>query len=630
MRTGNCKKLKATFRKCKYNYYIMNKYDEYRTCVKILHDRLSGKFNYQNLYFPLIGLFVNGQWVINIREELLCKIPFSKQFVVLTPNNAIQRLGQFISADQLVGQEDIIIRLVELIRDIRLAEKADGDEGIFKQYKQRVNWVELVIEKYNDFLFFDDNFFHKDGVLIHGKNYKKALKWLAQTEPTFREFQAYIRLAKEKKLVGFNTRTPTWPVRRMNAAIHYLDNKNYVPVQRYSDEVPNEKRDRDKHTPAAKYTTAEKTYYGYGTFGFEDFIKDSGEWLLSVPPVVQEQVAEIVDGDIAAVDQLAELVACCCLEIPVKPRLWAIMTNRITTICNFLNVVFSEEQQNASIRMEVNPKNTFGVAGITALIENTYRGLPFVQLQASVPALVLNDVYFRLLKKAITMKPIVLSQQGVGKLTYINRSQWVIFIKQEKELRTYKEYLGELVETVALPKVNISDDTREADVASGIWLTTIFAIYGLTKMLENRKVVEPYDPYALIESFLKETCVLGDHEICYKDELYEAYSLYLQNRYSMKPIPKGRFHNLISSKPNILETRPRTSRADNKRGYRGISVDMKKAEVDSPERRKEKIASYLDAINKKVLTLLELNGDGGIEKQPNSEGDKNDENSGSW
>lgn len=620
MKTVSCRKLNATVRKCKNNYYLTNKDAEYRTCIKILYDRLSGKFNYQNLYFPLIELFVNGQWVVNNRNEVLCKIPSSNQFVVLTPSNAIQRLGHFISADQLLGQEDIIIRLVELIRDIRLAEKADGDEGIFEKYKQRVNWAELVIEKYNDFLFFDDVFFHKDGVLIHGKNYKKVLNWLPKTEPTFREFQAYIRLAKEKKLVRFNTRTPTWPVRRMNAAIHYLDNKNYVPIQRFSDEVPNEKRDRDKHTSATKGISAEKTYYGYGTFGFEDFIRDSRECLLGVPPWVQEQVAEIVDGNLSTVDQLAELFACCCLEIPVKPRLWAIMTNRIAAIWDFLNVVFFEERHNASIRMDVSPKNVFGVAGMTDLIENTYRGLPFVQLQASMPAVVLNDVYFRLLKKAITMKPIVVSQQGVGKLTYINRSQWVIFIRQEKELRRYKEYLGELVETVALPNVNISDDTREADVASGIWLTTIFAIYGLTKILENGKIVESYDPYALIESFLKETCVLGDNEKCYKDELYEAYSLFLQNRYSIKPIPKGRFHNLISSKPNIQEIRPRTNRADNKRGYRGISVELKKAEADSPEIRKEKVVSYLEAINKKVLTLLDLDEAGGAEKQLNSEG----------
>ncbi|MEA4834850.1 MAG: hypothetical protein VB133_06945 [Anaeromusa sp.] len=434
MKTVSCRKFNATVQKCKNKYSLMNKSNEYANLIKILYEKLIEKYDYQYRWFPLPELFIKGQWVINNRNEVLCKIPSTKQFIVMTPDNAIQRLGQFISADQLLGQEDIIVRLVELIRDIRLAEKADGDEGILKQYKQRVNWAELVIEKYNEFLFFDDNFFRENGVLIHGKNYKKALNWLAQTEPTFREFQAYIRLAKEKKLVRFNTRTPTWPVRRMNAAIHYLDNKNYVPIQRFSDEVPNEKRDRDKHTPAAKGISAEKTYYGYGTFGFEDFIRDSRECLLGVPPWVQEQVAEIVDGNLSTVDQLAELFACCCLEIPVKPRLWAIMTNRIAAIWGFLNVVFFEERHNASIRMDVSPKNVFGVAGITDLIENTYRGLPFVQLQASMPAVVLNDVYFRLLKKAITMKPIVVSQQGVGKLTYINRSQWVIFIRQEKEV----------------------------------------------------------------------------------------------------------------------------------------------------------------------------------------------------
>ncbi|MEA4836344.1 MAG: hypothetical protein VB133_14560 [Anaeromusa sp.] len=114
--------------------------------------------------------------------------------------------------------------------------------------------------------------------------------------------------------------------------------------------------------------------------------------------------------------------------------------------------------------------------------------------------------------------------------------------------------------------------------------------------------------------------MLGDDEKCYKDELYEAYSFFLQNRYSIKPIPKGRFHNIISSKSNIQEIRPRTSRADNKRGYRGISVELKKAEEDSPEIRKEKVISYLEAINKEVLTLLDLDEAGGVEKQLNSEG----------
>lgn len=620
MAKGICEKFNDIARNFKNEQLIINNINEYWDLINELCRRLYNKYGPQYSQMSMFGLFFSDNWDVNQRKEVLCGSPLLMQLLVINPNDPLKKLRAIFPDGQLSGVEDIVVRLIELIRDIFSAIKTPGDKGIFRQYKQRINGAVVAIDYHHDFFFFEDNFFCKNGVLLHGKNYKKELIWEARTQPTFREFQACVRLLKEENMVGLNERMLPFPVRLMNAAMHYLRSKKYAPIEKWANKVPNEKRDRDKHTTATKAIIAEKTYYGYGTLGFEDFIQDSGECLLSVPTWVQEQVAEIVDGDIAVVDQLAELVACCCLEIPVKPRLWAITTNHIAAIWNFLNVVFFEERRNASIRMDVSPKKVFGVAGMKSLIENTYRGLPFVQLQASMPAIVLNDVYFRHLKKAITMKSIVVSQRGVGKLTYINRSQWVIFIRQEKELRRYKEYLGELVETVALPNVNISDDTREADVASEIWLTTIFAIYGLTKILENRKIVESYDPYALIESFLKETCVIGDNEKCYKDELYEAYRLFLQNRYSMKPIPKGRFHNLISSKSNIQEIRPRTSRADNKRGYRGISVELKKAEADSPEIRKAKVVSYLEAINKKVLTLLELDGAGGAEKQSNSEG----------
>ena len=109
--------------------------------------------------------------------------------------------------------------------------------------------------------------------------------------------------------------------------------------------------------------------------------------------------------------------------------------------------------------------------------------------------------------------------------------------------------------------------------------------------------------------------MLGEGEICYKDELYEAYGTFLRTRYSMEPLPKGQFHNLISEITKIEETRPRTSRADHKRGYRGLSVALKNAEADSPEIRKDKIVLYLEAINKKVLTLLGVDGTSDAEKQ---------------
>ena len=616
MAKGIYKKLNDIARNYKSEQLIINGINEYRCLMNELCRRLQTNYGPQYSQLSLYGLFFSANWDVNQKKEVLCRSPLFMQLLVINPNDPLKKLRTIFPDGQLSGVEDIVVRLIELIRDIFTAIKVPGDKGICRRYKQRINGAAVALDNYRDFFFFDDNFFCKNGVLLHGKNYKKELIWEARTQPTFREFQACVRVLKEEKLVEPNERTLAFPVRRMNAAIHYLDSKKYALIEELASKVPNEKIDKDKRTPVAKAINAEKIYYGYGTFGFEDFIRDSRDCLLSVPPWVQEQVAEIVDGDIEAVDQLAELFACCCLGVSIKPRLWVIMTNRVSTLWNLLNVMFFEERGNESIYTKVSPKKVFGAAGIKSLIENTCNGLQLVQLEAAIPDVFLNDVYFRLLKKAITMKPIVVSPRGVGKLTYNNRSQWVIFIKQERELRRYKEYVGELVETIALPKVNILDETREADEKSGAWLTTIFAIHGLKKILKRKKTQELYDPYALFDEFIETCCVLGDDEKCYKDELYEAYSLFLQNRYSMKPIPKGRFHNLISSKPNIQEIRPRRSRSDNKRGYRGISVEMKKAEADSREIRKEKIVSYLDKINADVLKLLEIDASD-VEKQHN-------------
>ena len=557
----------------------------------------------QYRHFPLYDLFVYGNWEVNAQREIFL---WTKQGpLILSPQNAVKKLERLYPREQLLEVSEHIERIVELLRDILLSSTEPGDLGIYKRYKQRIIGQRVILDDYNQFFFYDDNLFHMSNTLIHGKNYSKVFQWNPQTEPTFRELQAIIRLMKKSKEVRVVEYQSSLSTQALNGAIRFLERKNYTPIQKLCAEMIG------KHSPKRILADANV---------FDKVIKELDKNKYVVPITVKEKISRMVDGNIELVDQLSKLLACSCLSIAVKPKLWVISTNCSREVLEFFRMVEFPNHIDAFNGLKINPKHVFKMDYFAKIIEKTYLGSKFVQVMPAESIAHLNDEYFRKLKKIILQKPLTLSFPAAGKLTYINRIQWITFISKESELRRYKEYLNDLVEIVTLPKLDSLVDDESANFNAGLWFSSIFAIYGLTNIVERKKANTSDDSYQFFDKFIEECCVLGDDEKCYKDELYEAYSLFLQNRYSMKPIPKGRFHNLISSKPNIQENRPRTNRGDNKRGYRGISVELKKAEADSPEIRKEKVVSYLEAINKKVLTLLDLDEAGGVEKQLNSEG----------
>ncbi len=564
---------------------------------------------------PLHELLWQEHWMVNQKKEIFCKTP--QQFFVLTPKNAVETLERIFPGVPLVEIKPQITRVVELIRIFCTARRVIGDEGIHSRYKERIGEEKVALDYWEDFFLFDDNLFHQHNGLIHGKNYKERLIWEKQTVPTPREFQANIRLIKKNKNVAIAEKKTSITSRFINEAMRYLENRNYKPIQALCRKLPDE---NNKTKMRTKITGPGETYDSHPSVNFVKVLNELAKLKNKVPLGIQEQIAVIADGESVVVDKLAELVACCCLSIPVKPKLWIIATNDSSYILELLNMIYFLEKEQPWLPVSANPQNIFLEDNLTKIIERTYLGMQLVCLESASNLATLDEVYFRRIKKIIRRKPVAFSLSGVGKLTYHNRCQWVAFLNKETEIRRYNEFLGELAEVIYLPNLNAPFKIWEVDFAEVLWLLVVFAIYGTTRMLEKRKTNDLYDSSALIQSFLKERCVFGEVEICYKDELYEAYSFFLRTRYSMEPLPKGRFHNLISEMTKLEEKRPRTSRADHKRGYRGISVALKNAEADSPEIRKAKVISYLEAINKKVLTLLELDVAGGAEKQPNSEG----------
>ena len=570
-----------------------------------------GKWRYQQIpVVPLPELLRQERWTVSQNKGIFCKM--QQQFLVLTPKNAVETLERIFPGIPLAEIKPQITRLVELIRVFCAARKATGDEGIDLRYKERIGGVTVALDRWADFLIFDDNLFHQQTGLIHGKNYKKRLMWAKQTEPTPREFQANVRLIKKCKTVDNREKRTSITGSIMNEAIRYLEKRNYKPIQALYCKLPNETSTAKMRT---KITGPGETYTSHPSFNFVEVLNQFAKLNNKVPLGIQEQIAVLADGEPEIVDKLAELVACCCLSISVKPKLWLITTNHSSYVLDFLNRIFFLEKEQSYLHMSANPQNIFLENNLTKLIDCTYHGMQLVCLESASNLAVLDEVYFRRIKKIINRKPLAISLSGVGKLTYHNRCQWVAFLKPESEVQRYKQFLRESVKVISFSNLNVPPETRETDFDNNLWLLVVFAIYGMKRMLEKGKTKDVYDPCVLIQSFLKECCVLGEGEICYKDELYEAYGTFLRTRYSMEPLPKGQFHNLISEITKIEETRPRTSRADHKRGYRGLSVALKNAEADSPEIRKEKIVLYLEAINKKVLTLLGVDGTSDAEKQ---------------
>lgn len=561
---------------------------------------------------PLHEFLWHERWAVNQKKEIFSKT--QQQLFVLTPKNAAETLARAFPEIPLAEVKPIITRLVELIRVFATARKATGDEGIYSRYQERIGRETVALDRWADFFIFDDNLFHHQNGLIHGKNYRKRLWWKKQTEPTPRELQAIVRLIKKCKTVATEEKRISTTSGIINEAMRYLGNRGYKPIQALCRKLPDETSTTKMRTTI---TVPGKVYSSQQSVDFAMVLKELAKFQNKAPGGIRAQIADMADGEPEVVDKLAEIMACCCLSIPVKPKLWIIATNEKNYVINLLDMLFFLENEQSSLSKRVKPQTIFTERILTALIECTYLGAQLVCLESASNLAVLNEEYFLQLKKIVSRKPVTLSLSGAGKLTYHNRCQWVAFLNGEAEVRRYKEFLGDLAEVIYLPNLNAPATEWKLDFDSELWLLTVFAIYGMTRMLEKRKAKDLYDPSALIQSFLKESCVLGENEICYNDELYEAYSNFLRTRYSMKPLPKGRFHNLFSAMTNIECSRPRTCRSDYKRGYRGISVKMERAAADSSEIRKEKIGAYLDAIHKKVVKLLGIDGVSDAEKQFN-------------
>ena len=281
---------------------------------------------------PLSELLRQERWTVSQNKGIFCKM--QQQFLVLTPKNAVETLERIFPGIPLAEIKPQITRLVELIRVFCAARKATGDEGIDLRYKERIGGVTVALDRWADFLIFDDNLFHQQTGVIHGKNYKKRLIWAKQTEPTLREFQAKVRLIKKYKTVVTAEKKVFITSSIMNAAIRYLAERKYKPIQALCCKLPDENSTTKMRT---KITGPGETYTSHPSFNFVEVLNQFAKLKKNVPLEIQEQIAVLADGETEVVDNLAELVACCCLSIPVKQKLWLITTNHSSYVLDFLN-----------------------------------------------------------------------------------------------------------------------------------------------------------------------------------------------------------------------------------------------------------------------------------------------------
>lgn len=551
--------------------------------------------------FNNLGAFgLNRKGIWHVDPHGLSHPP--KRLFVFSKEDCVEQIGNALKIPRTLRGEiaNDLTKLVDILDFLLRCIKLSGDIGIYDRFLDRTQNKETIFNKAELFLLVDDNLFSTSGAirLIHGKNYRELPSELKEEIPTKREFQAAVRLIKHsikewhKDNIVAAHKPPIMLL--MQDIVTLLKNNNYNLVEKISFEASAKPKSR---------------LQGDTRFSLKRNIEALRKENFTVPEKIINYIVHLTDGDMHAIDQLAKLFARINLGNKYDSKVIGIVGNKnIKLFLNFLMDCYSWEEGTSEL-YSLKSKSLKRTEYIAELIQKSYLGLLLTIILPEKSRKHLDEEYFRRLKKIIRSQLFKINDPAYGELKYVNRAVWVTVFEHESELGLYQEYLGGLFETVHLSNMSSNENfemLRESDVS---WVFTIFATYGLVLLLEKKKIREKYDKRKVIDEFIKNYCVISAKAECYKAELYESFYAYFIKKFSVEPITRERFQNIILSQYELKEVRPRHNRQDHKRGFQGISVDKEKLEnffneAEDGELKKEKVAQYLDNINEKVLNLM--------------------------
>jgi hypothetical protein len=351
-------------------------------------------------------------------------------------------------------------------------------------------------------------------------------------------------------------------------------------------------------------------------------LNERKDFLASAPPrIVPEnfifQLSKITDGSETTIDQLAMLIARINLGKSlqksnsnshinnISDKLTILLTTNINNITTFFNVLYPVGRRNYRSIHELCTRK--------ALIENIifkYNGgilHIFEHGKSTSP----DDL--KLLKKFVKSVPVRKTDKAVGRLTYISNCHYILLAKKQEEVLPYKNYFQNSSQIIAL-------NTQQTPLPTLTkydykWVHTIFATYGLLLLAnENNSVLKKQkllDINSVITAFLKECCIISPEYDCYANELYLLYESYVENNFSIEPVKKLHFVNILKANGDYSYYRPRHHKNDNRWGFKGISIRKEKLEeymssntISQADQVENKIARYLGKINKRIRPLI--------------------------
>ncbi len=356
------------------------------------------------------------------------------------------------------------------------------------------------------------------------------------------------------------------------------------------------------------------------------------------PPInFIRQLSILTDGSVAALNQLAMLLARINLVknhkketfSSVPSKITIILTSNVKMVQKFFDQLYPEGRKNyKSIHDVCNRKN---------LIEHILFKMAGGILQVCEHGKSVSSEDLKIIKKFVRMMPVHKQDKAVGKLTYISNSHYVVLVKKQEEVMAYKNHFQNLSEVIVLNGEKDGDDTlldqkgtvcssQRSSTAQRLilpileefdykWVHTIFATHGLLLLAEENvslSIKQPLlDLQGVVLSFLTVCCTLEPTVDCYADELYLLYRGYVVKKYGVEPIKKIRFVNILKLDGQYSYLRLRHHAKDNRWGFKGIGIKKEKWEeyvtlnIESPKNQKEnQIFAYLGKINRTICPLI--------------------------
>ena len=538
-------------------------------------------------------------FVLNNKQEIYCTENFKFLFDRTNYQTVFPNYGYYVPTIEFIDS---------LYRILSFRDNANPYWAFIK-YKYRNQASKCIFDIPEFFKIFDGNLFFCENpydeisiknsfpILLHEKEYRI---------PT----SINNCLSKEDCSTFSKLVQPTFTQFRAIAEMLCSSESNRIPGRKYPKQIFEKKHPLQVQMIYILYHLQQQQYVKFPLTNLEDnsFVMGWQNILSAnvIPPNVTGFLAQITNGSIASLDQLAALIARINLMRSIKdfagipPKLTVIMTSKPDTVKFFFDQLYPQPQNHfESVRTLCNKKS---------IIENIlfkYNG-GILQVCNHTSSVSLENL--KVLKKLVKSIPLHIPDKAVGRLTYISNCHYVVIVDKQQDARIYQNFFQKLTEVIVL---NIdTDDSQQSIIDFRLskqeceWIHTILATHGLLcldkETHHTSKKYSPADLNTVISSFLNECCIIEPNADCYAYTLYKIFCKYIKKNYGVKPVKKLHLIDELKTNSRFIYCRPRHRATEHGWGFRGIAIKEEKWD----EYLNENISSHSHQVNYNVAEYL--------------------------